>query len=213
MDIIYKNIDEEVVTFQQLSALRYYYKAYIDNNVLQKEEFFVKQELNGLKYYNNSSDVHQTIINDNLPANGEYNWLSIIERETVSGTSYILDKVYTYDRLGNYTGRENILSDVNGDEMGYECIDKNGVTLYHLTRKEYWDRSINPDRELFECTFAESTGNLEYLYYNNEHIDEDEHESIFLVNNATDKQTLMNLAGISQDLADYYMVAAVIPTF
>ena len=211
MSIKYKNFYGQIISEQQIANLDEYYKAYYDNNLLLKEEYYYEGVFVRLHYYNTNSESHQDIINNNLNPSSDYS-LVIIEKEVVA-TTLQLRKKYLYDSSGVAVGRTNQLFDPNGDEIGFEFIDTSGVPDYYRTRKYYWDRSVNPNKELLECRFDETTGGLIEIEVNNEHMDYSGQESIVLLNTAADKQTLMDLTGMSQDLADYYMVSAVIPTF
>ncbi len=210
MNIKYKNYSRQFVTEQQIQNIDRYYKSFFDaNNVLIKEELYSEKKLMALIYYNSNNENHQTIISNNSSVG--YTWVNIIEYKFFS--EYKLEKVFEYDIDGTEGGIALNLYDLNSELISYGHKDVNGIYDYSITHKLYYDRNINPERELFVCTYQKNTGALLELYWNNYHIDSDGHEAIVLFNTPADIQTLITLTGMSQQVAEYYMISEIIPNF
>ncbi|HEX8561774.1 MAG TPA: hypothetical protein VF676_02230 [Flavobacterium sp.] len=206
----FKNDYGQFVTEQQVGNLESYYRSFFDdNNNLVKDEVYFNGELMGLRYYNNNNENHQTIVTNNTGLG--YSWFNIVEYQMFG--SYRLERVFEYEMNGTQGGTALSLHNPDAELIAYGHKDQAGVYDFEITRKFYYDRAINPERELFECTYHETTGNLLQLYWNNYHIDEDGQESFVLLNTPSDIQTLINLTGMSQELAEYYMDSDVVPNF
>jgi len=104
------------------------------------------------------------------------------------------------------------LFDNNYDCVGTESIDGTEMEtpVYERTIKWYYDREINPDRELFTVRF-DGDGELIQIYFNNYHHHPDGQESIVFDASVEDLLELRNLTGISENLANYYTQVRVTP--
>jgi hypothetical protein len=85
----------------------------------------------------------------------------------------------------NVTGKKKIDFSIFKSKSGNKSISLPHYD-YDWVRKYYCDRSVNPDKELFECTY-DDTGNLLELYWNNEDIDPHGQESFALWNEPNDQ--------------------------
>lgn len=209
MAISYKNKYGSIITEQQTVNLSTYLKCYSNSNgVIEKEEKYSSGELMGLRFNNYQNENHQVIVSNNNSNN--YKWISILENEIHSG--FRLEKGFVYAPDGSFKRTHLALYDLQEEVIAHGTKDENGDYDYDWVRKYYFDRSVNPDKELFECTYDDN-GNLLELYWNNEGIDPHGQESFALWNKPNDQQELINLTGMSQQLVDYYMVADIIPDF
>lgn len=209
MEIQYKNSQGTIITAQQAREIEDYFKSYYNGVTLLKEEEFYQNKLMGLLYYNNKNENHLTIVNDN--SSSSYKWITIIEYEYFNG--YKLEKQFGYKLNGTFTGIDLSLYNVNGELIAHGYKNADGNYDYERSRKYYWDRNVNSDDELLECTYYENNGLLRQLYWNNFHIDEDGQESFVLLNTPEDIQKLIDLTGISPELAEYYMSSEITPTW
>ncbi|MES2619109.1 MAG: hypothetical protein V4613_14625 [Bacteroidota bacterium] len=210
MSITYKNNLGNMISEKQALWLSEYRKVHNVNGVVKQEEEFFKGNFVRLYYYKDQNETHQQIM-ANFFISGKL--ITIIERETVASV-YTLEKSFNYNANGNLAGKGNRVFDANNDLIAHEEIwDLNSnVPKYELTKKYYYDRNINPEKYLFECSYKDN-GTLGLLYYNNEHFNPDEQDSEVFDDSPQDIQTLRDLTGISQDLADYYVSSEVIPNF
>ena len=209
MEIKYKNKDRVLILQQQAVEEAEYYKSFYRYDTLVKEERYFNNKLMGLIYYNNDRINHKAIISDNLSLG--YNWIRIVEYQLFG--DYKLEKAFGYGLNGALKGTDFALFDANLELIAHGYKDANGNYEYDRTRKYFWNRNINPDNELFECTYYEDTGELWELYWSNEHIDNTGQESFVLFNTPEDVQKLISLTGISQELAEYYMSSEIIPAW
>lgn len=206
MVIKYKNEQGNNITEQQIPYVKRYLKEYYIDSNLVKQEKFSNGELKGLIFYNSGNENHLTIINNNL---NDHKWIYIIEYSMYSG--YKLEKTFCYNSDGIFIGTDLGLFDLEGNLIAKGYKNENNVYEYDTIEKYYWDRTVNPERELFDINYKENNGDFDELYWNNYHIDDDGQESISLGNDATDRATLISMTGMSPDLVDYYMSHDIIP--
>ena len=206
--IEYKNSKGELITEEQSINTDTFNKCYFKNDEVQKIERYFERELMGVSVYNTELN-HDTIIQNNQIKG--YKWIKIIET-TEYENNYKLFINYNYSLNGLFNGQNIHLEDHNSEIVAHGNKDSEGNYDYDLTRKLFFDRDINPERELFECTYKEN-GKLWELYWNNLHIDDNGQESFVLLNNQEDIKKLIELTGISKELAEYYMSSEIIPDF
>lgn len=139
-----------------------------------------------------------------------YIWINVLENEIFN--QFKLERKFGYDLDGRLSGIAISFYNQEEELIAHGYKDQNGDYEFDRTYKYYWDTSINPNRELFECTYDDN-GKLFELYWNNFHIDDDGQESFVLLNTSENIQELMNLTGMSQELAKYYMSSEIIPNF
>ena len=206
--IKYKNSQNNFITYQQVLMLDDYEKVYMENDVIIKEETFYKEELMGVSIFNNT-ESHQVLINNNQFSG--YKWINIVEITNYTN-EYKLYKRYGYNLNGVLNGINLELEDTNKNIIAFGYKNVSGNYEYNRTRKYYFDNSINPNGELFECTYKDN-GELWGLYWNNEHINNSGQDSIVLWDTPEDLQQLIDLTGMSQELAEYYMSSEIEPKF
>lgn len=210
MSIKYKSENGNIITNQQLQNVEAYYKSFEESGVVFKEEFYSRGELMGLIVYNHNFDEHQTIINSNLSTG--YKWFAITEFLDYS-SGFKLEKNFFYNTDGVFEGNNLALFNPQGKLIAHGSKDENGNYDYYRTRKFYFDSSINnSDEELFECTYKDN-GELWELYWNNNHINDLGQDSIVLWDTPEDRQILIDLSGMSNELVDYYMSSEIEPNF
>lgn len=209
MEIIkYKNSQNNFISAQDAFELGNYCKVFSENDMVIKEEYFFEGQLMGAHLYN-ISETHQTIIKDQQSFG--YKWINIVET-ILYKNNYKLFTRKNYEIDGTFTGTNLHLENALGQTVAYGYKNSNGDYEYDGIRKYYYDSKINPEDELFECTFKDN-GDLWELYWNNFHIDDDGQESFVLLNNASDFQRLRDLTGMSEELARYYMNSEIKPDF
>ncbi len=208
-DIKYKDVIGNDLTIQQLKNCKEYLKVFYIQEKEHKEEVYYRGDLMGVNHYNHENKEHQDIIKS-YQLNKEQ-WINIVEYELF--LDYKLERKYHYRIEGNLTGIDLALIAPNNDIIGHGYKEADGKYDYSQTKKYYWDRAINTERELFDCTYREDTGTLLELYWNNFHIDEDGQESFALLNTEEDIQQLRTLTGMTEALATYYMHADIVPAF
>lgn len=210
MSIKYKTENGNFLTLQQLQNVDAYYKTFEEFGVITKEEFYSRGQLLGLIIYNSTLQNHQTLIANNLTMG--YNWFAITEYINYA-SGYKLEKNFFYDKNGIFEGSNLILFNTENKLVARGSKDENGNYDYYRTRKFYFDSSINnSDEELFECTYKDN-GDLWELYWNNNHINDLGQDSIVLWDTPEDRQILIDLSGMSNELVDYYMSSEIEPNF
>jgi hypothetical protein len=207
MDIKYKNSYGDFIMLNKALQIDEYRKAYYDNNQLLKEELFYQGNIVGLHYINFKNEDHQVIVRNAIE---EYGGVVIIEYQMFG--LYKLEKSFSYNKNG-YIGNDLALFGPQGDVIAHGFKDENDKYEYDRTRKYYYNRAINPERELFECTYDPNTGALLEIYWNNSHVDSDGQESFSLLNTPADHLELIDLTGMSIDLVNYYMSSEIVPNF
>jgi len=211
MVIKYKNIQGNLITYQQSLQVDEYYKAFYENDLLVKEEAYYQNELYGITYYNINDDTHTTILSSNFSSDVEFN---IVDEVTYSNGYYLKSSSSYSDVSGMLSGKTNRLYNPNGDLVGNELfLEDDNTPQYQSTYKYYYDRNINPLTFLFEVKFDNITGDFDYITFNEEHKDLLGQDSFALTNSSEDIQTLKDITGMTQELVDYYLSPSVIPTF
>lgn len=209
MIIKYQNSSESFITEQQAIILGEYNKLYFQSGSLIKEEEFDDNEIYGLIIYNHNNQSHQTLINTNFDKT-KYEVFTIIEEQNFPEGLY-LKKLYLFDSNEILLGKTHSLYDTNNKLIGYErFLDNN--TFPDERSKQYWDISINPNNIIFECIFDKNTGNIDSLYFNQEHLNNSGQDH-FTLDIPNDIQELINITGMSQQLAGYYSTPEIIPNF
>jgi hypothetical protein len=208
MSIKYLNfLGSEISQIQALNS-KEYTKVTEVNGSPKRKEYLANGNVYFIQYYKDPGETEQQIVNLLI---GEGKKFSIIERQTVLG-NYQLEKSRIFSVAGQLVAMSNELYDPYGKQVATETIDNvsAGVPDYVYTKKYYFDPSINPETFLFESYFNED-GSFDKIYYNSLHTHPDEQDSEVLTDDPQDVQRLRDLTGISQQLADYYLVANVIP--
>lgn len=207
--IEYQSKNGKTLSLEEALSSGDYLKVYFENGRTSKAESYYENALKGLYFYNYDGLDHLSIIKANQEAN--YLWINIKEFEMFS--DFKLERQYNYDAKGVFFGTNLQLFDPKGELIAYGAKDEAGQYDYSLCRKFYWDRAVNPDYELFECTYYEDSGLLWELDWFNYHIDPDGQESFVLLNTAEDRLKLQELTGLSNELIAYYMSSEIVPTF
>lgn len=207
MEEKYKNITGNYISEQQAYQLQDYSIEYWIDGELNRIERIYGNELTISDYYLADGETHESILASEYGLN---RYIVIFEKETHG--IYKLEKGYTYDNSGVLQAISNTLYDGNYELVGKEWSDDlmGGVPDYSATIKYYYDRPINPDRELFEVKFNDD-GSLSEIYYNNFHVHSDGQESIVFSDTPGDISELRNLTGISENLASWYVSNRVTP--
>jgi hypothetical protein len=203
MKTIFKNKFGNVVTQQQASLLDKYWKNYEENNVLKKKEFFIDQQLVTTVYYKSPSESVNEILTQFAGANLQIRTITFI------GTKeYEQNDVYS---AGELIERYNYLYDQNKDVICREEINLvTGLPIYEETKKYYFDRSLDPENELFDCRYNED-GVLEHIEYNMYEFQESKWFWEGGVPGESDIETLRGLTGLTQQEMNYYLSAALLP--
>lgn len=204
MEIIYRNALEKPITEQEALLLGEYTKSYSENGITLQRECFYDGAVTSLTFMNHTEEAHEAIMNR---YSALYGIIDIVECDRFG--DYRLETGYRYDP--GFCGSSLALYNPDGELIAHGWKNADGAYEYDMTRKYYYDRAVNPDCELFECTFHEHTAQLLRLYWNNYHIDDDGQDSFVLLNTPEDIQQLIDLTGMPRPLAEYYMIAEIVP--
>ena len=209
MTLKYRFDNGEFLSPAEAERVGDFLKCHYKNEELIKEERFYKNELKGLNFYVQDNMDHQSIIQKH--GSPKYKWYRLLAFEWFG--KYKLEKVFAYEDAAQLSGINLSLYDPNGECIAYGSQDAKGQYDYAGIRKYYWDRSINPGYELFECSYYEDSGLLLELEWFNFHIDPQGQESFVLLDEPADREKLKELTGMSDDLIDYYMSPEIVPSF
>lgn len=209
MTITFKDEDDNIVSFQETASLEEYIKVYSKNNRVVKEETFLDQKLSILRLHNWDNENHQKLVSTFFQ--NKYKAFTITDHQRYIG-DFELYKGYGYSQNGILLSRGNTLYDANHYAIGSEIFfDQNSLPSYDWSFKSYWNLKENPDDEIFKCRYHRTTGKLLYIRFENAHLNPLGQASKMLYEGDIGK--LIDLTGISQELAEYYMVPEVIPKF
>lgn len=210
MEIKFKDNDGLVITESDAILSGDFRKSFFEKEISIKEEIYSEHQLHRLILHNWNAVSHQYLIKKYNKPN--IDGLSIIDYQFYEG-GFKLEKMYAYDLLKNnqLLGRNHTLFDKKGRIIGHENIqDKFGGDLFSKW-KYYWDENENPDKEVFECFFNLETNEITEIYFNQEHICSLGQESFSLL--PEDIGELMQITGMSKELATYYTNPSIIPNF
>lgn len=186
-----------------------YEKVFLDDNDrIIKKEFHDEGVLKKLYHYNYKNEDHRLIIDR---YRGTFT-VSITIKEFSRYEDLLFEKLFIYGDNGDFVGTLLLLYDEQKTVIASGYKDENGRYEYDTCHKYYYDRALNPDDYIFECTFNEN-GELLELYWNNRHIDDTEQESFVLFNTPEDKATLIKLTSMAEAMIEYYMQPEVDPFF
>ena len=205
MKVIFVNSFDEEISQQQALVSSDYGIRYLEGNVIQKEERYLKGELRDLRFYNVSRESHEAIWNAEYISGLGF---SIVEVEYFG--DYRLEKTYSYDENFFHYGFDNVLYDPNDIKICSEA-GKGGVADYNLTMKEYFDPKIYDDGPVFICFFDDRDGSFESIEFPNEEICNLGQEREVFFNTPADIEIIRGRTGISKELMDYYLSPNVIP--
>lgn len=192
------------ISQQQASMLNLYCIQYEENNQLKKQDFFVNQQLNTVVYYKNENEILSDIIS-------EFSGTRLVIKEF----SYVGNKKIEYNNVYNTTGaldeQYNFAYNQNLEVICWEYIDnESGLPIYTKTRKFYFDSDIDPEDELFDCTYNED-GSLDRILYAPHAIQDSMDFWEDGVPGESDIETLRGLTGLSEEEMNYYLTADILP--
>lgn len=210
MAITYINDKGVSISENQLTGLTKFFRITTLNGAIKTKEYFLDGEFFALYYYRLPNENIQEVLQNNIVPGHSL----VIVDKVIYTDGYLLEKNFTYNPEMELNSISNTLFDPNGEAIGYEWIDDlvNNIPDYTLTKKYYYNRSVNHDDNLFECSFN-NDGSLLEIYYNSYHTEPTGQDSEVFFNTPEDISTLRQLTGISQQLAEYYMVPQVTPNF
>lgn len=206
MTIRYKNVFDEIVSFEELTASEWHAKQYIEADKIKKEEVFYRKggKIVQLVIYRQPNESHQDILNTKKPEND-----LITIRETEKIGNYRLERDFEYDKNSKLCLYFNALYDPDDNQVACQFLDINGVPNYKETEKYYFAPSAVAliDDYIFRCEYNEdgSLREIEYCDTLNEQ------DSMVFHDSPKDIEHLMRREGISQKLMDYYLSPDVMP--
>lgn len=190
------------ITEQEALSNGNYEKVFLDESKLVlKKELYVDNVLKRLYFYNIPKDKHT----DYIEQNQQTNLLSIAFIQLENHGELTFKQAFDYSIKGEFLGTNLGLYDRNKKLIAKGWKNEQGQYEYDSCKKYYYNPAINPDDEIFNCWFNDD-GELMELYWSNRHVDPSEQESFVLLNTPEDIETLMQLTGMSRELAEYYMV-------
>lgn len=212
MNIEFKNMFDETIYEHQAAQLETYYKTYRLNGEIKYRERFQNGQLQLLTYYKEANEVHHEIM-DEFFSSGMY--ISIVGKESITG-GYLLETGFDYDENGVLYVKRNELFDVKGNIIAFDYTKDliTNIPEFEKTRKYFYDPGVNPNYHLFSCSYDENAnGKLIEIFYNNYHLNDDGRDAIYFTDIPEDIEMLMELTGISSQLAAYYVSPIVAPSF
>ncbi len=207
MEVLYKDIDGELLTEQQIKELDAYCIECYLNGILEKEELILSGRVASVKIYNNSNQPHPTILASYGPSFG----LAIVDIEMIS--NYKLLTYFDYNRTNTLESKWIELYDLAGNRIGKGKSDANDNIDFSTLEKYYWDFDRNRYEPVFLCSYDANTGQLESFYFTDEATDHVNQTDFTLYNNPSDIQEIMDNYGVSQTLMDYYLSPDIRPNF
>ncbi|MCG8574742.1 MAG: hypothetical protein MI810_07650 [Flavobacteriales bacterium] len=207
MEKRYKKLSGQYITEKEATQLTDYSIEHWINGKRKWVDRIMRNQLISADYYLDAGETHKSVLASDF---GSYKTISIIELEIFG--EYNLEKGSFYEN-GILIALTNRLFDQNYEMVGTEWVDDliEKVPEFDVSAKLYFDREVNPDRELFEVRFNED-GSLFEIDYNNFHIHPDGQESIVFDDSPEDIAELRELTGISENLANWYVSNRVPPT-
>lgn len=198
------------ITKKEALSTGNYEKVLLDENqVFIRKEIYVEHGLKRLCFYNIPKVRYTELIDQNQQAN----LLSIVFVEFENHGELVFRQAFNYSLQGKFFGTNLELYDSNIKLIASGWKNEEGkYDDYEHCKKCYYNPAINPDDVVFDCWFTKE-GELMELNWNNEHIDPTGQESFVLFNTPEDIETLMQLTGMSRDLAEYFMVPEIEPSF
>lgn len=210
MTIQFINSSGITISEQQSINEQIYSKLFVESSGITKMETYMNGLKSSITVYNSGTGGHLSLINPYL--NENLYWIGVSEKTIYPNGNVLINK-YTYGTDTILKGMNIHLEDSMGRILACGHKDETGSFEFDQTHKYYYDDSINSERELFNCRYDETSGEMIELYYNNFHLDDDGHEALVLKNTAGDIQVLMNLTGMSLAKATWYMSPEIIPNY
>lgn len=206
---LYSQEYEGWITEQEALYKGNYEKVFFDvNNLVLKKELYADNVLKKLYFYSLSKETYT----EHIEQYQQPNLLSISFIELENHGEFIFKQAFDYSIKSEFIGTNQGLYDRHKKLIAKGWKNEHDQYEYDSCKKYYYDPAINPDDEVFNCWFNDD-GELMELYWSNRHIDPSEQESFVLFNTPEDIETLMRLTGMSQELAEYYMVPEIEPSF
>ncbi len=207
MEVLYKDIDGELLTEQKIKELDAYCIEYYSNGILEKEEYILSERVASIKIYNHSNQNHSTILDNYGPSIGP----AIVDIELIS--NYKLLTYFDYSKTNTLESKWIELYDLAGNRIGKGKSDANDNMDFSTVEKYYWDIDRNRYEPVFLCSYNAITGQLESFYFTDEATDHVNQTDFTLYNNTYNIQEIMDNYGVSQSLMDYYLSSDIRPEF
>lgn len=194
---------EDFLTEQEALRLGEYTKLFYENGLIHREEDYYQSKISMETIHNIKSEDHQVLLKKYPEA--------MIADHISYDNGYRLKTIYSYDENYELYFTFNCLYDVNDIEIAAETIVNQENDKIQYRSKEYWDLDKSPKKELFETEYSEAYEIVVYLYFNEEHYNNSGQDSFALGLDEIDK--VMNITGISRELAVYYFTPDVVPNW
>lgn len=207
MEIKYDHGYGRAIQASEIDSLDYYSKIYLQDQVVIKKEYFLKKVLNRQLFFVNAQESREVLAQ-------KYGCLGIMttigERKVIA--SYTQEKLYHYDAHGVL----NSIAYQIYDQAGHLIVSSFSQDLqqeipdWDATKKYYYDQSIRPQQELFECHFDDA-GVLIPIEIDVEELGLGDHDGTWIYNNEEGIQDLMQIFGMPRDLAEFYTSSTLFP--
>lgn len=201
--IAYKTSLDKSITEREALALGQYTKLFYDNGLLVREEEYFKSKLSTETIHNNDNEEHQVLLKKYPEA--------MIADHIAYTNGYRLKTIYSYEERDKLYFTSNCLYDPNDIEVAVETIINAENDEIQYRSKEYWDLEKSPKKELFETEYDADNEIVLYLYFNEEHYNNSGQDAFALGLDEIEK--VIQLAGISAELAIYYFTPDVVPNW
>lgn len=213
MIITYLNDIGNPITKQQAENLEIYSMVYSINNNRKKRELYQDGKLVCIFYNKDEGETEENVH-------------SLLMSYGILGISFVIREIqiignYRFEISNEYapTGEleditHSLYENISNDFVAEEYIDLNtNLPKYDETIKLYYDRSIDPDNQIFRGIYDDD-GNLDYIKFNPyntyPHLD-----CIWFgtdgIEGEEDIPTLCLYTGLSREFIEYYLNADILP--
>lgn len=207
MEIKYDNGYHTPIQESEIGAYDFYSKMYIENGEVMKRQTFLNQKQNKQEFFVGEGETREMLVEQKCSMGM---MTAIGERQFVEGFKH--ERMFYYTAEGDLVGVSNFVFDAEGN-----CIVTNlredpesGEPDWEETRKYYYDISIRPDGDLFDCHF-QASGKLIPIDIDVEELDLGDHDSIGVINDEEGIQDLIKIFGMTRRLAKFYVSTEIFP--
>ena len=209
METIFKNEADQISRENEISKDGNYSKIILSNNEIIQEEIFENGVLSRITVFIDGNQNHDSILkNDTFLGN----YILVGERKTIGDFKY--EKVFDYGNSHTLKSIYTVVCDKHGNHIAHSYTEDlvNEIPYWNATKKYYFDSSIRPNGSLFECVFDDD-GKLIPITIEIEELNMGDHDGTWIYDDEDGIEELMQITGMSKELAQYYLSTEIIPNF
>lgn len=201
-----KNIYNQLISVQQAILIDEYSIEYFENGIIQKIEYYEDGDMYDIQVYNNNNENESEFVTNTFKSYSHLNEITIAYR-TILANGFCIDTEKTYMIDGTFLFLYKNLYDRDGECICQQVYDiQTNLPIFERTIKQYYNRTIDPEVEIFRSNFNED-GSLSEIHYDIFSYQDDE----YFHNTPDDLARLSRLTGLTIEQLEYFVIPDILP--